>query len=311
MEWLNYHHLLYFWTVAKEGSIARACGKLSLAQPTISGQLRMLEDSLGEKLFTRVGRGLALTDEGRMVFGYAEEIFGLGRELQDVLKGRPSGRRMRLTVGISDLVPKLVAHHVLQPVLSMPEPVHLICHEDSPERLMTELAEHHLDMVLSDAPAGSPNRGKMFSHLLGSCNVNIFCAPTVARRYRSRFPACLDGAPFLLPLEGTTLRRNIDEWFDSCGIRPAIAGEFKDSALLQTFAQAGAGLFFGPAAIAGNIRETFKVVSIGQVESLHERFYAISMERRLRHPAIVAITQAARGQLFVAQPAKHRKSRLQ
>jgi len=180
MEWLNYHHLLYFWTVAKEGSIAKACQKLRLAQPTISGQLRLLEETLGEKLFTRAGRGLAVTEVGQVVYRYADEIFGLGRELQDVLKGRPRGRPLRLLVGISDLVPKLIAYRVLQPVLSMSEPVQLICHEDTPERLLADLAEHQLDVVLSDAPLTSMVRVKAFNHLLGSCGVTLFAAPAVA-----------------------------------------------------------------------------------------------------------------------------------
>lgn len=180
MEWLNYHHLLYFWTVAKEGSIAKACQKLRLAQPTISGQLRLLEETLGEKLFTRAGRGLAVTEVGQVVYRYADEIFGLGRELQDVLKGRPRGRPLRLLVGISDLVPKLIAYRVLQPVLSMSEPVQLICHEDTPERLLADLAEHQLDVVLSDATLTSMVRVKAFNHLLGSCGVTLFAAPAVA-----------------------------------------------------------------------------------------------------------------------------------
>jgi LysR family transcriptional activator of nhaA len=263
MEWLNYHHLLYFWTVAKEGSIAKACQKLRLAQPTISGQLRLLEETLGEKLFTRAGRGLAVTEVGQVVYRYADEIFGLGRELQDVLKGRPRGRPLRLLVGISDLVPKLIAYRVLQPVLSMSEPVQLICHEDTPERLLADLAEHQLDVVLSDAPLTSMVRVKAFNHLLGSCGVTLFAAPAVAAPYRTNFPACLDGAPFLLPSEGSTLRRALEQWFDARDIRPKVVGEFKDSALLKTFGQAGAGIFPGPGAIEKEVCERFKVSVVG------------------------------------------------
>src|SRR5690242_6698290 len=184
MEWLNYHHLLYFWTVAKEGSIARACEKLRLAQPTISGQLRLLEDTLGEKLFVKQGRGLALTEVGQVVYRYANEIFGLGRELQDVLKGRPRGRPLRLLVGISDLVPKLIAYRVLRPALQMNEPVQIVCDENTPDRLLADLAEHRIDVVLSEAPIPATAPVKAFNHLLGTCTVTVFAAPTLARRLR-------------------------------------------------------------------------------------------------------------------------------
>ncbi|MDX1978981.1 MAG: transcriptional activator NhaR [Bryobacteraceae bacterium] len=298
MEWLNYHHLQYFWTVAKEGSIARACEKLRLAQPTISGQLRVLEDTLGEKLFAKSGRGLVLTEVGQVVYRYADEIFGLGRELQDVLKGRPRGRPLRLIVGVSDMVPKLIAHRVLQPALSMAEPVQLICEEDSPERLMSELAEHRLDIVLSDIPVSSIIRVKAFNHLLGSCGVKLFGAHTLASRYRRDFPASLDGAPLLLPIEGSSMRRSLEQWLDSHQVRPRIVGEFKDSALMKAFGQAGAGMFAAPDAIEKEVCEHYRVEAVGTVDSVTERFYAISVERKLKHPAVVTISEAARGTLF-------------
>jgi LysR family transcriptional activator of nhaA len=304
MEWLNYHHLLYFWTVAKEGSIAKACEKLRLAQPTISGQLRLLEETLGEKLFTRVGRGLAMTEVGQVVYRYADEIFGLGRELQDVLKGRPRGRPLRLLVGISDLVPKLIAYRILQPALSMPEPVQLVCHEDTPERLLADLAEHRLDVVLSDGPVTSMIRVKAFNHLLGTCGVTLFCASSIAASYRKNFPVCLDGAPILLPTEGSSLRRSLDQWFDSENIRPKVVGEFKDSALLKTFGQAGAGIFPAPSAIEKEVCDHYKVGIVGHPESVIERFFAISVERKLKHPAVVTISEAARDKLF-ALPDEH------
>lgn len=303
MEWLNYHHLLYFWTVAKEGSIAKACDKLLLAQPTISGQLRQLEDSIGEKLFRRAGRGLALTEMGQVVYRYAEEIFGLGRELQDVLKGRPRGRPIRLQVGISDLVPKLIAYRILRPALSMPEPVQLVCHEDTSDRLLTELAEHRLDVVLSDAPISSAIRIKAYNHALGECGVSFCATRELAKKYTKGFPKSLNNAPMLLPLDGSSLRRNLDLWFETIDIRPAIAGEFEDSALLKTFGQAGVGVFPIPTAIEPEVREHFKVQIIGRVEDVVERFYAISIERKLKHPAVVAITEAARERLFVKQEA--------
>ncbi len=299
MEWINYHHLLYFWTAAKEGSIARACEKLKLAQPTISGQLRLLEEALGEKLFTRAGRGLAMTEVGQVVFRYADEIFNLGRELQDVLKGRPRGRTLRLFVGISDMVPKLIAYRVLEPALAMSEPVQIICEEDSPERLLVDLAEHRLDVVLSDTPISSLVRVKAFNHLLGTCGVTLFAAPKIASRYRKGFPGCLDDAPFLLPAKGSSLRGALDQWMDERKIRPRLVGEFKDSALMKTFGQAGAGIFAAPTAIEKEVREHYKVGVIGHVDSVTERFYAISIERKLKHPAVVAIREAARDSLFV------------
>lgn len=298
MEWLNYHHLLYFWTVAKEGSIAKACGKLNLAQPTISGQLRLLEDTLGEKLFAKAGRGLKLTDVGHVVFEYAEEIFGLGRELQDALKGRPHGKAQRLRVGISDMVPKLIAHRVLQPVLAMAEPMQMVCEEGSPQQLLAELAEHRLDVVLADVALAPLARGRVFHHRLGSCGVMLFGAPELAVRYSANFPAGLDGAPFLLPIAGSNLRQLLDNWFDAEGIRPRIVGEFKDSALIKTFGSAGAGLFAAPSAIETEVRSHYNVQALAVIPAIQESFYAISVERRLKHPAVVTLCEAARDTLF-------------
>jgi LysR family transcriptional regulator, transcriptional activator of nhaA len=302
MEWLNYHHLLYFWTVAKEGSIARACEKLRLAQPTISGQLRQLEAALGEKLFVRRGRGLAMTEVGRVVYRYADEIFGLGRELQDVLKGRPRGRSLRLMVGVSDLIPKLIAYEVLRPVLEMPEPVQIVCDEGSPEHLISELAEHRLDIVLSDAPIPPHVPVKAFSHLLGTSTISIFAAPKIAARYRRNFPASLNDAPFLMPMPESGMRRPLEQWFDSAGIEPRVVGEFKDGALMATFGQAGAGLFAAPSAVEKEVRKHYGVAAVGRAASAVERYYAISADRKLKHPAVVAITDAARRKLFAAAP---------
>src|SRR5437762_1945999 len=238
MEWLNYHHLLYFWVVAREGSIACACKELNLAQPTISGQLRSLEESLGEKLFARVGRRLTLTETGQLVFQYADEIFGLGRELNDVLKGRPRGRPLRLTVGVSDLIPKLIAYRVLQPAFALKERIQLVCYEDQPDQLLLDLSAHRLDLVLSHTPSGSAIAVRVFNHRLGACGVTLFAASTLAARYRKAFPSHLDGAPFLLPMERSASRRALQQWFGANGIHPRIVGEFQDSALLGAFGQA-------------------------------------------------------------------------
>lgn len=298
MEWLNYHHLYYFWVVAKQGSIARAVDELRLAQPTISGQLKLLEDSLGEKLFTRAGRGLALTEVGQLTYRYADEIFSLGREFQDVLKGRPAGRPVPFRVGVSDLVPKLIAYRILQPALTLGEPIQLICREDAPEVLLAELSNHQLDLVLADSPVPSSIRVKAYSHLLGSCGVLLFAAPKLAAKYRRGFPGSLDGAPFLLPMEGSTLRRALDQWLDHYGVRPRIVGEFQDSALLKTFGEAEAGIFPGPAAIEKEIRKHYGAAVLGPAGGVSERFYALSVERKLKHPAVLAISEAARETLF-------------
>ena len=298
MEWLNYHHLYYFWVVAKQGSIARAVDELLLAQPTISGQLHQLEEALGEKLFVRVGRGLALTEVGQVTYRYADEIFSLGREMQDVLKGRPTGRPVRFRVGVSDLVPKLIAYRILEPALKMAESIHLICREDTPEVLLAELANHQLDLVLMDSPVPPTIRVKAYSHLLGSCGVSVFGGGALVSKYKRGFPASLEGAPFLLPADGSALRRSLDQWFESNSIRPRIVGEFDDSALLKTFGEAGAGLFFAPSAIEKEVKDHYGVTVVGRTADLTERFYAVSVERKLKHPAVLSITEVAREALF-------------
>ncbi len=298
MEWLNYHHLLYFWMVARKGSIARACKELNLAQPTISGQIRALEENLGEKLFTRAGRRLVLTETGQLVFQYAEEIYGLGRELIDVLKGRPRGRPIRFAVGISDLIPKLIAYRILEPVFKLKEPVQLVCHEDQPERLLLELSAHRLDLVLTHTPASSTIRIRVFNHRLGSCGVSLFATGGMAARYRKEFPANLDGAPFLVPMERSASRRALEQWFAAHKIRPQIVGEFQDSALLNAFGQGGAGVFAAPSAIEREVRQVYKVVVIGRLDAVIEEFYAVSAERKIKHSAVAAITETARNVLF-------------
>ena len=220
MEWLNYHHLLYFWTVAKRGSIARACEDLRLAQPTISGQLRALEEALGEKLFIRQGRRLVLTEAGQIVYRYADEIFTLGGELKDVLKGRPRNRPLHFSVGVSDIIPKLIACRILEPALSMQGGVEIECIEGAPEELLLKLAANELDLVLAETPAYSALRGRLFNHLLGSSDLALFAAQPLARFYRRGFPKSLTGAPFLLPLRKSALRQALDDWFDAESITP-------------------------------------------------------------------------------------------
>jgi LysR family transcriptional activator of nhaA len=298
MEWLNYHHLLYFWVVAREGSIARASVQLRLAQPTISGQIRTLENNLGEKLFARSGRSLVLTDVGRVVFRYAEEIFGLGRELMDTLRGQPTGRPIRFIVGVADVLPKLVAYRLLEPTVCLSEPVQIICREGRPDRLLAELAVHELDVVLSDAPIGPTVKVRAFSHFLGECGVSFFGAASLAAVHRRRFPRSLDGAPFLFPTDNAALRRSLDQWFDSQGIRPRVVGEFQDSALMKVFGQAGRGVFAAPSVIEAEVRRQYGVRLIGRTDHVRERFYAISVERKIKHPAVAAICEAAHQKLF-------------
>ena len=298
MEWINYHHLLYFRTVAKEGSITRASKILLLAQPTISGQIHALEETLGEKLFARQGRNLVLTEFGRVVYRYADEIFSLGQQMSDVLKGRPGGRPHRLVVGVSDLLPKLVVYRILSPGISLPQPVHLVCHEDRTDKLLEDLSMHGLDLVLSDSPMSPGGRVKAFNHLLGSSGVSVFGHRDLAAKYRPEFPASLDTAPFLLPLENSVLRRAVDHWFDDNRLHPRIVAEFHDSALLKTFGKAGTGLFFAPTVVETDVKRTYDVEVIGRIPEVQERFYAISVERRFTHPAVTAILQAARQSLF-------------
>jgi LysR family transcriptional activator of nhaA len=298
MAWLNYHHLYYFWTVAREGTIARACRQLHLTQPTISAQLRAFERSLDAKLFERVGRNLVLSDTGRIVYRYADDIFTLGRELQDTLRGRPPGRPMRLVVGVAESMPELVAYRILEPVLRLQEFVQIACEQGKAEQLITQLALHTLDVVLADAPAGPGLKIQAFNHLLGECGVSFVGTPKLVAAYRDGFPRSLDGAPFLLPLETTVLRRSLEQWFQAEGIRPLIRGEFADPAMLKVFGEHGAGIFAIRTTVEEETQRRYKVNVLGRVESIRERFYAISLERKLKHPAVVAISSAARETLF-------------
>lgn len=298
MPWLNYHHLLYFWTVARTGSVTKACQELNLTQPAVSAQIRMLERAFGEKLFVKRGRNLVLTDVGRLVYRYADEIFLLGREMMETMAGRPSGRPQRLVVGVCDQVPKLIAFRLLEPVLRSAEPVHLVLRDDKPERLFADLAIHSLDLVISDAPIGATAKVRAFNHLLGETDVTVYGSPALATQYRRKFPESLDNAPFLLPSEGTTIHRSMMAWFDSIGVRPRIVAEIDDSAVLKVFGQGGIGLFAAPTAIESDLVSQYGVKPVGRVEAVTERFYAISIERRITHPVVKEITSTARSQLF-------------
>jgi LysR family transcriptional activator of nhaA len=301
MEWLNYHHLLYFWMVVREGGVARAAERLGLSQPTVSSQVQALQAMLGEPLFTRVGRRLVPTDVGQIVFRYADEIFAAGRELVETVRGRASGRPMRFVAGVADVVSKQIAYRLLAPALRLPDPVRIVCRENRVDRLLAQLAVHELDLVLADTPVPPTVHVKAYSHLLGECGVTLFAAAPLARRLKRRFPASLDGAPLLMPGDGTVLRRQLDDWFQQTGVRPAILGEFDDSALMKAFGEQGLGAFFAPSAIAAEIRRQHRVTAIGEVEAIRERYYAISYERRIKHPAVAAIAEHARTGLLATE----------
>jgi LysR family transcriptional activator of nhaA len=298
MEWLNYHHLLYFWVVAREGGLVPAGKVLRLSHPTLSAQVHALEGQLGERLFEKVGRRLSLTAMGRVVYRYADEIFSLGRELVDTVKGRATGQPVRLDVGIADVVPKLLVRRILAPAMALAEPVRLVCREDRYERLLADLAVHTLDLVIADAPVPPGSNVRAFTHLLGESGVGFFATRALAPALARGFPRSLDGAPMLLPLENLTLRRALNQWFDAQGIRPRVVAEFEDSALLNVFGADGVGVFAAPIAVAGEVTRQQRVVLVGRTDAVKERFYAISAERRLKNPAVVAISQAARRELF-------------
>lgn len=293
MEWLNYHHLLYFWTIARVGSLSRASEELNLSPSAISGQIRVLENSLGEKLFVKSGRRLMLSETGRMVYRYADEIFKLGKELQDTLKDRPVGRPLRVTVGVADVIPKIIARELLNPALQIQDSVCLVCREDKPDRLLAELALHELDVILMDAPASSHVKVKAFNHLLGECDIFIMANKKLVSQYKKAFPSSLHSAPMLLPAENTALRRALDHWFEENDISPQIMGEFDDNALLNVFGQMGIGLFPTPSLIAGEVRSQFNVEPVGRLHDVKQRFYAVTVERRIMNPAAAAICHEA------------------
>lgn len=299
MDWLNYHHLLYFWVVAKEGSIARASAQLRLAQPTISGQIRQLEHALGDKLFVRKGRGLVLTELGRVVFRYAEEIFTLGRELMDTVQGRATNRPLRLVVGVADVLPKAIVRLLLEPARKLAQPVRLVCREDRPlEEFLAELATYSIDVVLADTPTGATAQVRAFNHLLGECGTTFLAHKRLAAAHRRGFPRSLDGAPLLFPGAKSTVRRAMEQWLYSQDLRPVIVGEFDDAALMSMFAEDGAGILAAPSVLEEHLRRRHRVHVVGRAKTLRQRFYAISVERKLKHPAVVAICESARKELF-------------
>ncbi len=298
MRHLNYSHLQYFWAVAQEGSIVKAAERLHLTPQTISGQLKLLEESVGEPLFERVGRGLVLSDTGHVVLEYADEIFTIGAELADVVRHRKYSGPSVLTVGMVSSMPKLIAERILAPALGGTDGIRLRIHEASLQHLLGELAVHRLDIVLSDQPMPQGLSLRAYNHRLGESGLSFFCRREQVDHYAENFPAALDEAPMLLPGLQTALRRRLDEWFDAHDVAPRIVGEFDDSALLKAFGEAGVGLFAAPTVIENEICRMYGTAVIGRTADITERFYAISPERRIKHPAVARITEVARTDLF-------------
>ena len=294
---LNYQHLLYFWAVVRTGSLTRACEELALAAPTVSAQLRTFEERLGEKLLVKSGRTLVPTEVGRLVYSYANQIFGLGQELLEALEQRPSSRPMKVVIGIDDVLPKEIAYKIVQPGLQLKQPVRVICREGSLERLVADLAIHEVDVVLSDSPITPSLNVRAYSHSLGSCNVYWMATPTLAKTLRRDFPKSLDGVPVLLPTDDTAIRRALDQWLDRQNVRPLLLGEFEDYAMLREFAREGHGFAPVPSVLETSFRRQHGFVRIGLAKGVKAEFYAISAERKIKHPAVAAMTDSAR-QLF-------------
>lgn len=298
MEWLNYHHLYYFWNVVRAGGVNQAAAKLRVSAPAVSSQLRQLQEQLGEPLFTKKGRKLVLTDMGYTVLDYADDIFALGRELIDTVKNRPTGRPMRVDIGVVDVLPKMIAHWLIKPAIQLEEPVRIVCREATSEQLIARLGTLELDVVLSDSPAPPTVKVHAHNHLLGDCGVSFVVVEPTTQRFGGKFPESLNGTPMLLPTDNTAFRRNLDYWFDARGIHPQVVGEFEDYALMRAFGQAGTAVFPVPTVFEKQLRAQDRIRRLGKTEEVKTYFYAISAERKLRHPAVVAICASARRQFF-------------
>lgn len=301
MEYLNYHHLRYFWAVAKESGLTKAAAKLHVSQPTISAQIQALEGVLGEKLFRRAGRNLALTDTGQHVLGFAEEIFLLGQDLLNTVKQRPTTRPLRLSLGVADALPKLVTCRILEPVFRLPQPVQVSCWETRVSDMLLELAAYRMDVLLADEPASSGVASNVFNHFLGESDVTFCAMPALAAKLRRGFPKSLHGAPALLPMSNSGLRRSLEKWFQARGVRPRLVGEFEDPALVNILALQGLGFMSVPSIVAKEVVRRYGFRLIGRSRECQQQFYAITAERKLTHPAVLAITSGARQQLLAEE----------
>ena len=299
MSSLNYKHLRYFWMVAKTGSVAKAAAQLHLTPQSVSGQLSEFADTLGVELFRRVGRNLELTESGRRIVSYAEDIFNTGDELLELVRDQGFAKTISFRVGCADSVSKLIACQLVEPALKLGESVKLICREGRLDSLVAELAVHRLDLVMADRPIPPHFSVRAYNHLLGESPMTAFATPALAEQLGPDFPACLHNAPMLLPGEDFAIHQRLLRWFERSEVHPHVVGEFDDSAMMQTFGQLGAGVFFAPAVIAPHICSQYQVVMLGQVDAVVEQVYALSTERRISHPATVAIRTAARDKLFV------------
>jgi LysR family transcriptional activator of nhaA len=295
---LNYKQLYYFWNIAKAGSIIRAAERLNLTPQTISGQLAELERALATDLFRRIGRRLELTSAGKLALSHADEIFQIGNELEQSLRSGATSGEQSFRVGVGDAVPKTLAYQLLAPALALAEPVRLMCYEDKLERLFAELAIHQLDLVIADRPLPSELGVKGYNHELGRCAINFYAVPELAARYRPNFPQSLDGAPMLLPGDKSAVQVPLMRWFSEHQIQPRIIGNFDDSALMKAFGKAGEGVFAAPTILRDEISSQYGAEVIGCAQEVVLRYYAISIERRLTHPAVIAVSEAAKHSLF-------------
>lgn len=305
---MNYRHLQYFWVTARAGGVMRAGAQLNTTPQTLSGQIKLLEDRLGRKLFRKSGRNLELTEDGRVALRYADEIFHLGQELEAALRlprssGESAARTLEFRVGVADSVAKSIAYHLLEPALALAQPVRMLCSEGKFDDLLAALALHRLDLVIADEKLPPRVAVKAFNHPLGSSPMSFFAAPTLRSRLAGPFPRCLDGAPMLIPAASSSVRADFDAWLTRHQLVPRVVGEFDDGALMGAFGREGRGVFVSPTVLEAETAAQYGVDVIGRSDELHEDFYAISVERRITHPCVVAITQAARGALFSGLPA--------
>jgi LysR family transcriptional regulator, transcriptional activator of nhaA len=298
MESLNYHHLQYFWRVVRAGGVSKAAREFNVSSPAVSAQLRELQNFLGEPLFVRSGRRLQLTEMGRTVYDYADDIFALGRELLDTVRNRPTGRPIRVDIGVADVLPKMIAQWLIEPALNLRERVRIVCREATSDQLIARLRTLELDVVLSDSPAEVSRSANIYNHSLGESGLTFVGIGSVMNRVSGRFPKCLSGLPILLPTDNTAWRRDLDFWFGRAGVHPQVVGEFEDYALLRAFAQSGTAVFPVPSVFVRELRKQDKIVRIGSTEEVKLRFFAISAERKIQHPAVVAICESARRSLF-------------
>jgi LysR family transcriptional activator of nhaA len=304
---MNYKHLHYFMQVAKSGSVMRASELLHLTPQTLSGQIQLLEEKLGHALFAKSGRGLVLTDAGRLALGYAEEIFSLGGQLEGAVRDSPEGGRpLEFRIGVADAVPKSIAYRLIEPATTVPEPVRIICREWKLDSLLAELALHRLDLVIADAPIPAAISVRAYNHRLGSSGISFFAAPALRKQFPGEFPGCLQGAPMLLPGEDSALRQRLQGWLKAHALHPRVVGEFDDSALAQEFGRHGAGIFVGPTVLQAEIEQQYQVKALGSTSEVAHEFFAISVERRITHPCVIAITETARKELFPSPPARRR-----